>query len=129
MTQKTVPDALFAAAPFWNSANHQKMWEISFGEQYREVLKSGVIKDGGKTETLPMYSIPAGGIPDTYIETAEFDCLRDGAILYAQKLCENGIAVELHNTEGTVHGYDMALDTQIVTDAVKKRLSFLKRHF
>ena len=119
----------YTDAPFWNSANHQKMWEISFGEQYREVLKSGVIKDGGKTETLPMYSIPAGGIPDTYIETAEFDCLHDEGVLYARKLQEAGANVEINETKGTFHGYDMALDTQIVTDAVKKRLSFLKRHF
>lgn len=65
------------------------------------------------------------GIPATYIETAEFDCLRDGAILYAQKLCENGIAVELHNTSGTVHGYDMMQKSGIVRDLIEKRIWFL----
>ena len=65
----------------------------------------------------------------TYPIYPEFDCLRDGAILYAQKLCENGIAVELHNTSGTVHGYDMMLKSSIVKDLIEQRISFLTRAF
>ena len=68
-------------------------------------------------------------IPMTYIETAEYDCLRDGAIIYADRLRNLGISVELHNTEGTVHGYDMALKSSIVQDLIEKRIAFLKRAF
>jgi len=77
----------------------------------------------------PIEAESFAGIPTTYIETAEFDCLRDGAILYAEKLRENGIAVELHNTEGTVHGYDMMLKSGIVQDLIEKRIAFLNRVF
>ena len=69
------------------------------------------------------------GIPMTYIETAEFDCLRDGAIIYADRLRENGIAVELHNTKGTVHGYDMMLKSGIVQRLIAGRIRFLKKAF
>jgi len=69
------------------------------------------------------------GIPMTYIETAEFDALRDGAILYAEKLRSAGIEVELHNTKGTVHGYDMMLKSGIVKELIEKRTGFLKRAF
>ena len=69
------------------------------------------------------------GIPRTYIETAEFDALRDGAILYAEKLRAEGIEVELQNTEGPVHGYDMMLKSGIVRDLIAKRVAFLKRAF
>lgn len=69
------------------------------------------------------------GIPETYIETAELDCLRDGAILYAEKLRACGIRVELHNTEGTVHGYDMMLKSGIVQDLIEKRIAFLNGVF
>ena len=65
----------------------------------------------------------------TYIETAEYDCLRDGANIYADKLRDLGISVELHNTEGTVHGYDMALKSSIVKDLIEKRVDFLKSAF
>ena len=68
-------------------------------------------------------------IPMTYIETAEYDCLRDGAIIYADKLHDHGIAADLHNTEGTVHGYDMALKSSIVKDLIEKRVDFLKSAF
>lgn len=69
------------------------------------------------------------GIPMTYIETAEYDSLRDGALIYAEKLRESGISVELHNTKGTVHGYDMVLGSGMVKDLVRKRIQFLKRTF
>ncbi len=65
----------------------------------------------------------------TYIETAEFDCLRDGAILYAEKLRENGIPAELRNTKGTVHGYDMILKSAMVRDLIELRIRFLQRAF
>lgn len=69
------------------------------------------------------------GIPMTYIETAEYDCLRDGAVIYADRLRENGIPVELHNTKGTVHGYDMMLGSGIVKELIGRRIDFLKRAF
>ena len=69
------------------------------------------------------------GVPMTYIETAEFDALRDGAILYAEKLRAEGIEVELHNTQGTVHGYDMMLKSGVVKDLIEKRVDFLKKAF
>lgn len=69
------------------------------------------------------------GVPPTYIETAEFDCLRDGALLYAEKLRQAGIPVELHPTKGTVHGYDMALRSGIVQGLIRKRTAFLTNIF
>ena len=69
------------------------------------------------------------GVPATYIETAEFDSLRDGALIYADKLRENGIPVEIHNTKGTVHGYDMMLKSSVVKELVEKRIDFMRRAF
>ncbi len=77
----------------------------------------------------PIEAESFAGIPMTYIETAEFDALRDGAILYAEKLRAEGIEVALHNTEGTVHGYDMMLKSGIVQALIEKRIDFLKRAF
>jgi len=68
-------------------------------------------------------------LPMAYIETAEFDCLRDGAVLYAEKLRENGIPAELRNTKGTVHGYDMILKSGMVRDLIELRIRFLQRAF
>ena len=68
-------------------------------------------------------------IPDTYIETAEFDCLHDEGILYGKKLRRAGANVEINETKGTIHGYDVALNTQTVIKNIEKRILFLRKGF
>ena len=119
----------YTDTPFWNSTNHRKMWEISFGSQAIGAFENGMSTEDAIKNMLPMHSVLPSSIPDTYIETTEFDCLHDDGILYGLRLEEAGAKVEYNDTKGTFHGYDMALDTKIVTDSVKKRLSFLRRHF
>ena len=68
-------------------------------------------------------------MPAAYIETAEFDCLRDDGILYAQRLRQFGVPVELNNTKGTMHGFDIVLDSPIVRTCVDRRAAFLKQIF
>ena len=82
----------------------------------------------------PVYASPIeaeslAGLPEAYVETAEFDCLRDGGILYAERLRQFGIPAELYNTEGTMHGFDIVLDSSIVRDCVDRRVAFLKHIF
>ena len=94
----------------------------TYGEWYVQDESAGKL-----AYRSPIEAESFAGIPMTYIETAEFDCLRDGAILYAEKLRENGIPVELYNTKGTVHGYDMMLGSGIVKDLIEKRVRFLEK--
>ena len=61
--------------------------------------------------------------------TAEFDALRDGALIYAGKLRDSGVQVELHETSGTVHGYDMMLKSGVVQRFIGYRAAFLDRVF
>ncbi len=68
-------------------------------------------------------------IPDTYIETAEYDCLHDEGILYGKRLREAGANVEINETRGTIHGYDSALNTKIAIQNIEKRVLFLKKGF
>ena len=68
-------------------------------------------------------------MPAAYIETAEFDCLRDDGILFAQRLRQFGVPAELYNTEGTMHGFDIVLDSPIVRACVDRRVAFLKQIF
>ena len=80
------------------------------------------------------YACPAeaeslADLPAAYVETAEFDCLRDGGILYAEWLREFGTPAELYNTEGTMHGFDIVLDISIVRACVDRRIAFLKKVF
>ena len=80
-------------------------------------------------DVSPMHSSLPQIIPDTYIETAEYDCLHDEGINYGKKLREAGTNVETKETKGTIHGYDSAINTKIAICNINKRISFLKKGF
>ena len=86
----------FTDTPVWDYSNSIHMW------QYYLPLKAG--------EKPPKYAVPAlgklKGLAPCYIETAEFDPLRDEGIAYAKALEKAGVPVHLEATKGTVHGYD-----------------------
>ena len=84
---------------------------------------------GKRAYRSPIESDSFEFFPMTYIETAEYDSLRDGAVLFAEKLRENGIPVELHNTKGTVHGFDIMQRSKIVKKQTDLRIAFLKKAF
>ena len=67
------------------------------------------------------------GLPPAYIETAEFDCLHDDGILYAKLLRETGISVQLNETKGTMHGFDIVMKAPTTLAAMEKRIEFMKR--
>ena len=67
--------------------------------------------------------------PPTYIETAEFDCLRDEARIFARKLRLSNVYVDLNNTKQTMHGYDMVEDSKITLESMNRRIEFLKKQF
>jgi len=57
-------------------------------------------------------------LPPAYIITCEHDPLRDEALVYAMRLMQAGIPVELHNYPGTVHGFDFLTQSDISTRAI-----------
>jgi acetyl esterase len=64
------------------------------------------------------YAAPAraedlSGLPPAYITTAEFDPNRDEAIMYARRLMETGVSVELHQWRGTFHGSQAVLSAEV----------------
>ena len=106
---------LFTDTPNWDSRANERMWDYYCG------------KDGEKRDKAsPMWCDLPSALPGTYIETAEFDCLHDEGLAYAEKLKQAGVDVEINETEGTFHGYDAAIDTQIVKQQIDRRISFLR---
>ena len=84
---------------------------------------------GNNVYASPIEAESLAGLPCAYIETAEFDCLRDGGVLYAERLRQFGVSAELYNSEGTMHGFDIVLDSPIVQACVDRRIAFLRRVF
>ena len=69
------------------------------------------------------------GLPDAYIEAAEFDCLHDDAILYAGLLRSAGVAVELRETKGTMHGFDTKVNAPTTRRMIGARTEYIRRMF
>ena len=70
-----------------------------------------------------------GFFPPTYIETAEFDCLHDDGIFFAEELKAAAVAVELNETKGTMHGYDIMRKASVSLASMERRIAFMKEHF
>lgn len=57
-------------------------------------------------ETLsPMMRNNLSGLPKAYIITSQYDVLRDEAIMYTNRLHEDGTRVKLKHYKGTCHGF------------------------
>lgn len=109
----------FFDTPLWNSKINQRMWSYYCKDLDKKAAYSA----------SPMHCRLPAVIPDTYIETVEYDCLHDEGIHYGVKLQEAGAHVEINETRGTIHGYDSALYTRIATYNIEKRILFLKKGF
>ena len=91
---------------------------------YMKIIRSDR-EEGVKYYTSPAEAGSFEGLPPAYIETAEFDALHDEGTEYAAVLRNAGCNVILNETKGTVHSYDMAKDSSVLKDALKKRTEFL----
>ncbi len=58
----------------------------------------GVLACKNRYDASPMHSVLPRMIPDTYIETAEYDCLHDEGVLYVEKLRKAVSNVEINET-------------------------------
>ncbi len=108
----------FTDTPMWNSTLSKQM-------------AGGYVQDSNVENFV--YAAPivgnCEGLPNAYIETAEFDCLHDDGINYAKKLCVAGIAVELNETKGTMHGFDIVQKAPTTKAAVAARIDYMRKMF
>ncbi|MFA9379638.1 MAG: alpha/beta hydrolase [Acetanaerobacterium sp.] len=105
--------------PLWNAKLNKKMWEL--------YLKDGI--HSKREYASPMEASSLENLPDSYIEVSEFDCLRDEGINFAEALMKSGVHVYLYKTTGTIHGYDIAENSEIVHESVARRIQALKKAF
>ena len=106
----------YVDTPLWNAVNNRKMWQyyLSGKSSHDQKLASPIHND------LP------DKLPETYIETTEYDCLHDEGIAYANKLKSIGVSVTVNETKGTFHGYDSCLNAEISRINVNKRIEFVR---
>ena len=111
-SMRTESMALFSDTPVWNSELNAKMWEYYLQGATEESLLD---IDNNELQDLPA----------TYVETAEFDCLRDEGNAFATLLQRAGVATHLIETKGTMHGFDMAQRSGITERQIAERCKWL----
>lgn len=107
----------FTDTPLWTAGANRIMWDIYLR--------------GGPTDPPPRYASPAhrqdlSGLPAAFIETAEFDPLRDEAIAYAKRLATAGVTVRLNQTRGTIHAIDTVPASAATRAAMVKRVEAVR---
>ena len=109
----------FVDVPVWNARSNRHMWDM-YLSRYRETA-------------IPAYAAPGHGqlhhLPMTYVETAEFDPLRDEGLSYISALQQQGIEVIINETKQTVHGYDAMEKSEISKRSMLARIAFLNQAF
>jgi acetyl esterase len=114
VNQETPSMKEYHDTPMWNSVLNKSMWEIYLKNGHFDMLK---------------YASPSiadlENMPKTYIETAQYDCLRDEAIEYAKNLVKAGNQVIEFHTRKTVHGYDAVFYSKLVKQMIENRAKFL----
>ncbi len=106
----------FTDTPVWDARLTKMAWNAYLGEAEPD---------------HPEYASPAEarsleGFPQTYMEVAEFDCLHDEGMQFANRIRIAGAPVELHEIKGACHGYETASNSRITKDCMEKRLKWLK---
>jgi acetyl esterase/lipase len=104
----------YTDTPMWNAILNESMW--------KSYLSNG---DFNMLEYASILEADLKGLPPCYIETAEFDCLRDQGILYGHKLKKLGVPVKEFHTNHTVHGYDAVFFSPFIKSIVEKRVEYI----
>lgn len=102
----------FIDTPLWNTKNNTSMWKLyeCHDESY-----------------IPLKMKFPDELPSTYIELCEFDCLHDEGMEYYNRIKDLTPYIELNDTIGTFHGYDMMKMHPISKDSYQKRVNFMKK--
>lgn len=117
--QTSVSIKKFTDTPMWNSVQTEKMWKL--------YLKEGLPLK--REYASPLEAATLDNMPPAYIEVAEFDCLRDEGIAFAEELRKSKVQIELNQTTGTVHGFEIAEKSKLTQEIVAKRIQALKKAF
>ena len=119
ITMNTESNRKYPDTPVWNSDLSKMMWPAYVPDRSREDI----------CYAAPMQAKYFGNLSPAYVETAEFDCLHDEAINYANAMRDAGVEVEILETKGTMHGFDSVMEAPTTKIVIAKRIEFMQKHF
>ena len=112
---KTKSNTTFIDTPMCNSKDMNKYGTYYFINDNKENLKY----------MAPYFSNFFENYPKTYIEVAEYDCLKDDGVMMYEKLKENNVDVRIYEIKKAMHGYDIAINTPLLKSLIDQRVLFI----
>ena len=110
-TMRTASMKKFTNTPVWNAEQNKKMWDY-----YLQ----------GNTETSILDLAIPSNFPATYIETSEYDCLKDEGEILGKKIEAAGVKVVVNEVKGAPHGIDLVREAETTRRARASRVSFIR---
>jgi acetyl esterase/lipase len=108
----------FTDTPLWKRPNAVWSWKHYLGPDH----------EGEVSEyAAPSRAKDLSGLPPAYVSTMEFDPLRDEGLIYAMRLLEAGISVEVHSFPGTFHGSSLVAGAEVSRRGAKEVMDALRR--
>ncbi len=108
----------FTDTPLWNRPNAIWSWKHYLGPNH---------EGAPSPYAAPARADDLAGLPPAYVSTMEFDPLRDEGILYAMRLMEAGVSVELHSFPGTFHGSALLAGAEVSKRGASEVIAALGR--
>ena len=107
----------FVDTPMWHRPNAEISWRNYLGDNPGEV----------SPYASPSIATDLSGLPPAYVTAMEFDPLRDEDVIYALRMLQAGVSVELHTFPGTFHGSAMMPTAAVSRRAAAELLVALRR--
>lgn len=109
----------FTDTPVWDAKLTKMFWKAYLGNQTPDPIPYA----------SPIEAESLEHFPDVYMEVAEFDCLRDEGIAFAERLRSEGVSTELYEVKGACHGFETALGSRMVEGSVQRRIRWIHSVF
>ncbi len=106
----------FTDTPVWDAKLTEMFWKAYLGDQVPEQVQYVSPIEAGSLEHFP----------NTYIEVAEFDSLRDEGIAFAERLRSEGVFTEFHEVKGACHGFEAALKSKTLEGSMQRRIHWIR---
>lgn len=106
----------FTDTPMWNSTLSKGMWQGYAPD----------VDEKSLAYASPREAADLSHLPDAYVELAEFDCLHDEGLIYAERLREAGSEVVINEIKGTMHGFDVVEKAPTSKAAIRSRIEYMR---
>lgn len=102
-------------SPVFDAKLSKMMWDAYLGHAQPERIEYA----------SPLEATSFAQFPSTYIEVAQFDALHDEGVMLCQRLQDQGIPTVLHEVKGACHGFETAINSNLLKGCVERRIDWL----